>query len=299
MSWHGYFRLGGHPDSVCDAAADTFDRANRVLLSDFLVAGPDGPSDQGSLLVRALDGREKPLLRNNCSTIFWRPVAAPPEWANASASPPQAGHDNAQAVTVPHSFAHFLTMYPSTGTRTVFLARQTFAVPSIAEEKRLVVRPLVGGGSFIPGFYTATLRLGYKDHVELGPLNAALSEQMAFFEGKAALFSIDEARDTMTHICELHVLLRFREPHSAEHVFLRLDPSYYPAAKPLEHSARTLRKDAPKLPSVGAATKLVVSTAVDVARQWLIEEIYRRTRAALAEEDGPVSAWRCCRASLH
>ncbi|PWN89725.1 potassium transporter [Acaromyces ingoldii] len=247
---------------------DTFDRANRVLLSDFLVAGPDATSDQGSLLVRALDGREKPLLRNNCSTIFWRPVAAAPEWANGATSSPQAGHDNAQAVTVPHSFAHFLTMYPSTGTRTVFLARQTFAVPSIEEEKRLVVRPLVDGGSFIPGFYTATLRLGYKDHVEMGPLNAALSEQMAFFEGKSALFSIDEACDTMTHIY----------------------PSYYPAAKPLQHSARNLGKDASKLPSVGVAAKLVVSTAVDVARQWLIEEIYRRTRAALAEEDGPFDA---------
>lgn len=231
---------------------EAYDRQNRLVLNELIdeVQLDDKSEARHNLQLHGIDGLIKPLPRSEMVAVFWKP---------------SSGNG------VPHSFSHFLTKYPSCPSIIIFLSVKVLAVPSIPTEQSVIVRRV----RRYPGFYTATLRQGYKDHLRLEQLNKQLMQQIEALERiasvsqqhlKEILKGLDESQKTVTHIY----------------------PSYYPAAEVHSKSIRAA--------SGTSRWKLIWHpinlwfTCVDLSRVFLIEVLYRRLQGAFAEEDGPFDA---------
>lgn len=100
---------------------------------------------------------------------------------------------------VPHSFAAFLKAYPALPEVTIFFNIRIVGIPHTVEEERYVVSRV---RSF-DGIYSATLRLGYRDPIDLSNIAPALRDRIVGLEGndpKRAQI-VDQAMAThITHV---------------------------------------------------------------------------------------------------
>ena len=147
------------------------------------------------------------------------------------------------------------------------------AVPTIPSHDSVVVRRV----RRYPGFYTATLRQGYKDKLRLEQLNEQLVERIRSLEKLVTPSAtdsnlitdyLDSAKATMTHIY----------------------PSYYPSARAPSHSLRAVEPVRGSKLAALMSPRVLLGTSLDLVRTFLIQEVYRRLRGAFAEEDGPFDA---------
>ena len=235
---------------------DNYDRDNRLTLNNLIeeTTVTHNKSDnefQTPLLLQGLDNIKREMPRSNMIAIFWKP---------------SSGNG------VPHSFSHFLTKYPSCPTVVVFLSVITLAIPSIPWKDAVIVRRV----RRFPGFYTATLRQGYKGTLQLDRLDEEIVHSVQLLEQDAGRSKqavkqnqefISNIKSTITHIY----------------------PSYYPAARILPLSLRLSTQERKSLLVSLLSPRVLAWTCLDYVRAFLIEDIYRRLKGAFAEEDGPVS----------
>lgn len=241
---------------------DNYDRDNRLVLNDLIEEIPAKEKDESSnkslkqqtqqpLLLHGLDSMQKMLPRSDMIAVFWKP---------------SSGNG------VPHSFSHFLTKYPTCPSIVIFLSVKILAIPSIPENDCVIVRRV----RRYPGFYTATLRQGYKDHLKLENLNVHLTGQIQSLE-RLAGSSDKQIKETVDYIQETCKTMT--------HIY----PSYYPAARQITKSIRSSEEKGIRNFLTLFKPLVFWWTSVDLIRGFLIEDFYRRLKGAFAEEDGPVS----------
>ncbi|PWN53614.1 potassium transporter [Violaceomyces palustris] len=286
-----------------------FDKTNRVLLTSLLarvekeVPSPDAEdkargtiegkdagvrmrtvdkfADQNvyaQLILKGLDGIQKPLLRMTTLAVFWKPAGG---------------------LGVPHTFAHFLTKYPACPSVVVFLSVRVLAVPVVDLEDQLIINKT----RTFSGIYGVTLRLGYRDHLDLSTLGQRLVKGITDLERLSA-----EGRGDLGQ-AELDKTIRMVQ--EAAQTVTHFYPNYYCSARPLEGSLRARKVWKQKLDdrsslfsSSETASQLTeqtrcpssllskvfvmpLVTAADYTRLFLIEGLYRRVKGAFADEDGP------------
>ena len=236
---------------------EAYDRDNRLVLNQLLTEVPEGDTAavksefQQPLILHGLDNMDKHLARSDNFAVFWKP---------------SSGNG------VPHSFSQFLTKYPSCPSVVIFLSVKILAVPSIPVDDSVVVRRV----RMYPGFYTATLRQGYKDHLHLSELNMQLFNHIRSLE-RLAGSSEAQIKSTINYLIE------------TKRTFTHIYPSYYPAARPIVDSIYSMDLTfGAKLLSL-LKPRILWWTTHDVVRGFFIEDFYRRLKGAFAEEDGPVS----------
>jgi KUP system potassium uptake protein len=233
-----------------------YDRDNRLVLNQLISEIPQESKEKGSfqkaLTLHGLDNVDRRLNRSDSFAVFWKP---------------SSGNG------VPHSFSQFLTKYPSCPSVVIFLSVKILAVPSIPARDSVVVRRV----RQFPGFYTATLRQGYKDHLHLKELNEQLFNHIRQLERMAAS-SNDQVKSTIEYLTE------------TKKTFTHIYPSYYPAARPIATSIYSMDHltSGQKVMAL-LSPRVLCGTTHDIIRGFFIEDFFRRLKGAFAEEDGPVS----------
>ena len=115
----------------------------------------------------------------------------------------------------PHAFASFIRSYPALPQVIVFFSVQVLNVPHTASEDE---RYLVSRVRSFDGLYLVTLRLGYRDPVDLSAVAGPIRERIVHLEAldvgegevvesealRAKIDAIDRAISTVTHIVPRH-----------------------------------------------------------------------------------------------
>ncbi|KAM0748500.1 potassium transporter [Meredithblackwellia eburnea MCA 4105] len=145
----------------------------------------------------------------------------------------------------PHSFSAFLNCYPSLPQIVVFFNVRVVGVPHTHEDERWVVSRV---RSF-DGIYIATLRLGYRDPVDLSNVAAPLRERLVALEARAG--PVEAAKKA--------AIIDAAIANSVTHIL----PHFHVSSK-LTGGSKFLR----------------------YIRSFLIEDVYRRVAVNFDEYDG-------------